>query len=70
MTDKARIKIAAAVTALFLAAVSLAGIATRVDVPKPASAAPAPVLVQQPTTAPPASPAAEYGDREEGEHYD
>jgi hypothetical protein len=69
MTDKARLKIAAVVTALFLAAVSLAGIATRTDAPKAASAAPAAAAVQQPTVAP-ASPAGEYEDGEEGEHHD
>ena len=57
-------------TALFLAAVSLAGIATRTDAPKAASAAPTPAAVQQPATATPASPAGEYEDGEEGEHHD
>ncbi len=69
MTDKTRIKIAAVVTALFLAAVSLAGIATRTDAPKAVSAASAPAGVQQPTTAP-APPAGEYEDGDGGEDHD
>jgi hypothetical protein len=70
MTDKARIKIAAVVTALFLAAVSLAGIATRTDAPKAVSATSVPAAVQRATTAAPASPAGEYEDGEEGEHHE
>lgn len=65
MTDNARIKIAAVVTALFLAAVSLAGIATRADAPKAASAAPVAAAAQQPTTT---TPVGEYEDEARGEH--
>ena len=42
MTDKARIKIAAAVTALFLAGISAAGLAVRDDQPQAATTAAAP----------------------------
>jgi hypothetical protein len=52
MTDKTRIKIAAAVTALFLAGISIVGLAARSDSPQKTAvtdaAAPA---VQAPTTA-------------------
>ena len=64
MTDKARIKIAATVTALFLGSVSLAGIATHTETPKAASAAAVAAAVQ-----PAAAPAAAQpvGGHEEGE---
>jgi hypothetical protein len=41
MTDKARIRIAAAVTALFVAGISFAGLAAREDGPVPATTTPA-----------------------------
>jgi hypothetical protein len=40
MTDKVRIRIAAAVTALFLAGISFAGLAARDDRPVPATTTP------------------------------
>ena len=53
MTDKARIKIAAIVTALFLAGISTAGLALHKHEPATAGAtAPAAAAVQQPTAAP------------------
>lgn len=51
MTDKARIKIAAAVTALFLAGISAAGLAARDDQPQPATTATAPSIATPARTA-------------------
>ena len=52
MTDKIRIKIAAAVTALFLAGISTVGLAARSDSSKSAEVSHTPaVAVQPPTTA-------------------
>lgn len=64
MTDKARIKIAAVVTALFLAAVSLAGIATRADTPQ-AAATPVPAAALQ--QVPAAGTTIAAADHEDGE---
>jgi hypothetical protein len=52
MTDRARIEIAGLVTALFLAVVSVAGIATHADAPKAAPAAPVATAVQTAAAAP------------------
>ena len=53
MTDKARIKIAALVTALFLATISTLGLALHKHEPATAGATTAaPAAVQQPTAAP------------------
>jgi hypothetical protein len=68
MTDKARIKIAAVVTALFLGAISLAGIATRADAPKAVSAAPVTAVSPRPAATVPTGTAGEYEDDERGEH--
>jgi len=57
MTDKTRIKIAAGITALFLAAISAAGLAARTDEPEAAAAAEIPAAVQTPTAAQAAGPA-------------
>jgi hypothetical protein len=64
MTDKTRIKIAAAVTALFLSGISAAGLAARDDQPQATATA-------QPTAPPPApaaldrsAPAEERGNHE------
>ena len=51
MTEKARIKVAAIVTALFLAGISTAGLALRRHEPATAGATPAAAAVQQPTVA-------------------
>jgi hypothetical protein len=51
MTDKARIKIAVIVTALFLAGISTVGLATHQQAPAGAGA-PAAATVRQPTAAP------------------
>jgi len=64
MNDKARIKIAAVVTALFLSAVSLVGLATHTHTPQ-AIATPAPAaIVQQTPTAPATLVAPEHEDGE------
>lgn len=67
MTDRARIRIAATVTALFLAAISAVGLATHRDTPAPAPTATA---VKQSTLAPTAPPASgeEHGDEAGEEH--
>jgi hypothetical protein len=59
MTDKARTMIAAALTAMFIAAVSTAGLLAHADkaAPLAASAVPTAVTAPQPVTAPPAAPA-------------
>jgi len=64
MTDKTRIKIAAAVTALFLAGISAAGLAARDDQPQAAA-----TTTAQPTPVPTAAldrsaPAEERGNDE------
>jgi hypothetical protein len=72
MTDKTRIKIAAAVTALFLAGLSAAGLAARNDAPQAAiGSAAAPTAQQTPTSleAPGAVPDTEPSTYE-GESYD
>jgi hypothetical protein len=51
MTDKARIRIAAAVTALFLVGISAAGLAARDDQPRPATAAAAASIARSAPTA-------------------
>lgn len=67
MTDKARIKIVAVVTALFLAAVSLAGIATRTETQQ-AAATPAPAAAVQQAAAAGTTPvAAEHEGGEDRE---
>lgn len=66
MTDKTRIKIAAIVTALFLAGISAIGLAARSDAP---AAAPAKAVQPQETSAPVARPAGNHeneGDENEG----
>lgn len=76
MTDKTRIKIAAAATALFLAGISTVGLAARSDNPhKTAQPAAAPAVVQAPTTvetstAPSARPSTEDERYEEFEDHD
>ena len=68
MTDKARIKIAAIVTALFLAGISTAGMALRQHAPATAGATlPAAVAVQQPAAAPPTQVSAR-GEQDGYEH--
>ena len=67
MTDKARIRIAALVTALFLAAVSIAGVATRSREPSAATASPPAAAVQQSTPTSAVTQAASY-EHEEREH--
>jgi hypothetical protein len=62
MADKTRIRIAAAVTALFLAGVSAAGLTFRDHRPQPAT----PQAIVAPAI--PAAPAVQVTDR--GEHYD
>lgn len=65
MTDKTRIRIAATITALFLAGLSVAGLAAQGDAPQAAPAAaaePAPA-VQTPTVS-----AYESEDDERGDH--
>ena len=52
MTDKARIKIAAIVTALFLAGISTAGVALHKHPPVTAGATTPATAVQQPATVP------------------
>ncbi|HET8756176.1 MAG TPA: hypothetical protein VFM58_09205 [Solirubrobacteraceae bacterium] len=54
MTDQARIKIAAAVTALFLAGISAAGLAAHGGQPQPATTATAPSAAAQARTPAPA----------------
>ena len=69
MTDKARIKIAAAVTALFLAGMSAAGLVARDHQPRTAATAP----TAQTRTAPDGATAVARGDQarfEEIEHDD
>lgn len=66
MTEKARIKIAGVVTALFLAAISLAGIATHTDARPAAAPAPA-ATVQQAPAAGGTLVAAEHHDGGDGE---
>ena len=67
MTDKARIKIAAIVTALFLAGISTAGLALHKHEPATAGATtPAAAAVQQPT----AAPATQVSARGEQEGYE
>lgn len=73
MTDKTRIKIAAIVTALFLAGISAIGLAARSDTPAaaPASArapaAPATAVPPQQTSTPVARPAGNH-ENEDDEH--
>jgi hypothetical protein len=67
MTDKARIKIAATVTALFLAAVSVAGIATHTATPKAASTAAVAAAVQPAAAPAVAQPAQAHEEGEQDE---
>lgn len=72
MTDKTRIKIAATVTALFLAAISAVGLAAQTDKPQtPAASAKAPIAANTPTgaQAPRSAPAAQATTYED-EGYD
>ena len=65
MSEKARIKIAAAVTALFLAGISVAGLAAHDDRPHPATSATAPsIAAPAPTAA-----AVDQSRGDEGERY-
>ena len=66
MTDQARIKVAASVTALFLAGISAAGLASRRHEPAVGDPAPAAVTVQQPEAAPVAQLTG-YSAREDGD---
>jgi len=52
MSDKARIRIAASVTALFLAGISAAGLATHGGQPQPATTATTPSVTTQVRTSP------------------
>jgi hypothetical protein len=74
MTDKARIRIAAAVTALFLAGISVAGLAARDDRPQAGTTAAARSVATPAPTAAAAEPAAgeDRGDddRYEAERYE
>jgi hypothetical protein len=65
MTDKARIRIAAAVTALFLAGISAAGLAARDDRPQAATTTVPPTAASQTPTA-----SASSGDRGDSERYE
>jgi hypothetical protein len=65
MSDKARIRIAATVTALFLAGISAAGLATHGGQPQPAPTTTTPSTATQARTAPPDVPAT-GDDRYEG----
>jgi hypothetical protein len=65
MADKVRIKIAAAVTALFLAGISVAGLAVRDDHPPAATAATAPAIA-----APATARARGDDNRYEAERYE
>jgi hypothetical protein len=68
MTDKARIRIAAAITALFLAGISAAGLAARDHPRRAAATAAAPSIA---TPAPNATAAARGDDdRYDGEDYE
>lgn len=71
MTDKTRIKIAAAVTALFLAGISAAGLATRDDQPQ-AAATPAaqPAPATQTPTATPGGRVSYDDERDDDERYE
>ena len=72
MTHNTRIKIAAAVTALFLAGISAAGLAARDEQPQ-AAATPAaqPAPATQPPTAAPTSAGPAYDDqRDDDERYE
>jgi hypothetical protein len=62
MTDKARIKIAALVTALFLAGISTAGVALHKHAPVTAGAATPATSVQQAATGPQLSGDDEHED--------
>ncbi|HWK28718.1 MAG TPA: hypothetical protein VNS09_19295 [Solirubrobacter sp.] len=72
MTDKTRIRIAGAVTAVFLAGISVAGLAARHDQPRP------PISAAQPTAATPehsesaraVQPRDVKGDEDEREDHD
>ena len=64
MTDKARIKIATIVTALFLAGISTAGLALHKHEPATAGATTPATAVQQPATVP--APQASGGEEHEG----
>ena len=66
MTDKARIRLAAAVTALFLAGISAAGLAARDDQPRAATTAARPTVPSStPSATTDASPSSEgRGDSE------
>ena len=71
MTDKTRIKIAAAVTALFLAGISAAGLAARDHQPRPATTATAPSMATPARTAATdesATGEARGDDRDQAEH--
>jgi hypothetical protein len=74
MTDKARIKIAAAVTALFLAGISVAGLAARDDQSQAATTATARAIATPAPTAAADDPAAGEArgddDRYEPERYE
>lgn len=65
MTDKARIRISAAVTALFLAGISAAGLAARDHQPQAATTAAAPSVATAAATAAAGSPG-----RGDDDHYD
>ena len=67
MTDKARIRIAAGVTALFLAGISIAGLAARDHQPQAAATAAAPSIA---TPAPNATAGDEAAARGEDDRYD
>ena len=69
MSDKARIKIAATVTALFLAAISAAGLATHGSQPQRATTGTTPSVATQVQTAPTAV-LATGDDRYEGSEGD
>lgn len=64
MTDKLRITIAATLTALFIAALSTAGLLARADkaAPVAASTVPAAVAAPQPVQSPAVAPARESHD--------
>ena len=66
MTDKARIKIAAGVTALFLAGISIAGVATHHPATQPSGVAPASVVTKQRPSTPALVVASD--DHRESEH--
>lgn len=73
MTDKSRIKIAATITALFLAGISAAGLAARNDEPQASRASvAAPTAQQTPTAvqAPSAAPATESAPYEDDGYDD